>query len=107
MATKRRLAFGYCPPTGDRGLERIDPATFPRDLPRVLDVAAPHFDSFWVSDHLQLGARYRLECWTQLTWIAARYPKQLLGTVVMVTAVGVLSTWSVLMRKPLGTLREQ
>jgi putative ABC transport system permease protein len=30
-----------------------------------------------------------------------------LGTVALVTTVGVLSTWSVLMRKPLGTLREQ
>jgi putative ABC transport system permease protein len=30
-----------------------------------------------------------------------------LGTVALVTSVGVLSTWSVLMRKPLGTLREQ
>jgi putative ABC transport system permease protein len=29
------------------------------------------------------------------------------GTVALVTIVGVLSTWSVLMRKPLGTLREQ
>ena len=27
--------------------------------------------------------RYRLECWTQLTWIAARYPGPLLGTIVM------------------------
>ena len=31
----------------------------------------------------------------------------ILGTVALVTTVGVLSTWSVLMRKPLGTLREQ
>src|SRR5262249_10867112 len=69
--------------TGDRGLERVDPATFTRDLERALDLASRHFDSFWVSDHLQIGAKYRLECWTQLTWIAARYPKQLLGTVVM------------------------
>jgi predicted lysophospholipase L1 biosynthesis ABC-type transport system permease subunit len=31
----------------------------------------------------------------------------ILGTVALATTVGVLSTWSVLMRKPLGTLREQ
>jgi putative ABC transport system permease protein len=31
----------------------------------------------------------------------------ILGTVALVTIVGVLSTWSVLMKKPLGTLREQ
>ena len=27
--------------------------------------------------------RFRLECWTQLTWIAARFPEPLLGTIVM------------------------
>jgi alkanesulfonate monooxygenase SsuD/methylene tetrahydromethanopterin reductase-like flavin-dependent oxidoreductase (luciferase family) len=26
---------------------------------------------------------YRLECWTQLTWLAARYPRQQLGGIVM------------------------
>ena len=31
----------------------------------------------------------------------------IVGTVALVTIVGVLSTWSVLMRKPLGRLREQ
>ena len=29
------------------------------------------------------------------------------ATVALVTTVGILSTWSVLMKKPLGTLREQ
>jgi alkanesulfonate monooxygenase SsuD/methylene tetrahydromethanopterin reductase-like flavin-dependent oxidoreductase (luciferase family) len=27
--------------------------------------------------------RYRLECWTQLTWVAARFPAQMLSTIVM------------------------
>jgi hypothetical protein len=31
----------------------------------------------------------------------------IVGTVVLVTIVGVLSTWRVLIRKPLGVLREQ
>ncbi len=82
MATPR-IDFGYCPPTGDRGIETVNPATFPRDLERALDRARSHFTSFWVSDHLQLGDKYRLECWTQLTWLAARYPDQRLGTIVM------------------------
>jgi alkanesulfonate monooxygenase SsuD/methylene tetrahydromethanopterin reductase-like flavin-dependent oxidoreductase (luciferase family) len=79
----RRVDFGYNPPTGNRGIERVDPRTFVRDLQHVLDVASQSFSSLWVSDHHQTGDRYRLECWTQLTWIAARYPGPLLGTVVM------------------------
>ena len=78
-----RLAFGYNPPTGNRLIERVDPATFAADLDRVLDVAAPSFESLWVSDHLMTEDRFRLECWTQLTWIAARFPGPLLGTIVM------------------------
>jgi alkanesulfonate monooxygenase SsuD/methylene tetrahydromethanopterin reductase-like flavin-dependent oxidoreductase (luciferase family) len=77
------ITFGYNPPTGNRLLERVDPATFVRDLGHVLDVACQHFGSIWVSDHHMTGDRYRLECWTQLTWIAARYPGPLLSTIVM------------------------
>jgi alkanesulfonate monooxygenase SsuD/methylene tetrahydromethanopterin reductase-like flavin-dependent oxidoreductase (luciferase family) len=78
-----RLAFGYNPPTGNRLIERVDPATFAADLDRVLRVAAPSFESVWVSDHFMTEDRFRLECWTQLTWIAARFPEPLLGTIVM------------------------
>src|SRR5687768_18395561 len=79
----RLIGFGYNPPTGDRQIERVDPKTFVRDLTHVLDVATQSLDSLWVSDHHMTGDRFRLECWTQLTWIAARYPGPLLGTVVM------------------------
>lgn len=78
-----RLAFGYNPPTGNRLIERVDPSTFTADLDRVLGVAAPNFESVWVSDHFMTEDRFRLECWTQLTWIAARFPQPLLGTIVL------------------------
>ncbi len=78
-----RLAFGYNPPTGDRLIERVDPATFTADLDRVLSLAAPAFESIWVSDHFMTEDRFRLECWTLLTWIAARFPDPQLGTIVM------------------------
>lgn len=78
-----RLAFGYNPPTGNRLIERVDAATFTADLDRVLAVAAPAFESVWVSDHFMTEDRFRLECWTQLTWIAARFRHPLLGTIVM------------------------
>src|SRR5919109_1548670 len=78
-----RLAFGYHPPAGDRGIETVTPTTFRADLERVLAVAASAFDSIWVSDHFTTNDRYRLECWTLLTWIAARFPPPLVGTIVL------------------------
>ena len=78
-----RLAFGYNPPTGNRKIEVIDEATFVADLDHVLELAAPAFESLWISDHLMTEDRFRLECWTQLTWVAARFPGPLLGTIVM------------------------
>ena len=81
--TKPRVEFGYNPPTGNRLLERVEPATFVRDLQHVLDIASRHFTSFWISDHHMTEDRYRLECWTQLTWVAARFPGPMLGTIVM------------------------
>jgi alkanesulfonate monooxygenase SsuD/methylene tetrahydromethanopterin reductase-like flavin-dependent oxidoreductase (luciferase family) len=77
------IDFGYNPPVGDRGVEQFDPATYVRDLQRVLDVAQDHFSSFWVSDHLMTHSGFRMECWTILTWLAARYPEQTLSTIVM------------------------
>jgi len=83
MAKGRPVDFGYNPPTGVRGIENVDSRTFIRDLQHVLDVASPHFSSFWISDHHMTGDRFRMECWTQLTWIAARFPGPMLGTIVM------------------------
>ena len=77
------IEFGYNPPTGNRQLERVEPKSFVRDLQHVLDVACKHFESIWISDHHMTADRYRLECWTQLTWVAARFPGPLLGTIVM------------------------
>lgn len=75
--------FGYNPPSGTRGIERFDTRTFVRDLQGVLDVASQHFASLWVSDHLMTVEPFRMDVWTQLTWIAARYPGPQLGTIVL------------------------
>ena len=77
------IEFGYNPPTGNRLIERVEGRTFLRDLQHVLDIASQYFSSLWVSDHFQTEDRFRMECWTQLTWIAARYPGPMLGTIVM------------------------
>ena len=83
MTGRPRMEFGYNPPSGERGLETIRPREYLADLHRSLDVAAQAFTSLWVSDHLNYADEWRMECWTLLTWIAARYPDQGLGTIVM------------------------
>ena len=77
-----RLQFGYHPPAGDRGTERVDPATFLHDLDRVLALAAPAFESVWISDHFMTNDRYRLECWTLLTWVASRHTELSIAPIV-------------------------
>jgi len=81
--TKPLMDFGYNPPCGERGYEVITPRNYLYDLHRALDVASQNFSSLWSSDHLNYGSEFRVECWTMLTWMAARYPGPMLGTVVM------------------------
>jgi alkanesulfonate monooxygenase SsuD/methylene tetrahydromethanopterin reductase-like flavin-dependent oxidoreductase (luciferase family) len=78
-----RIDFGYNPPTGTRQIEQFDPRTFVRDLQDVLEFASQAFSSLWFSDHLMTVEPFRMECWTELTWAAARFPGPLLGTIVM------------------------
>jgi len=78
----RPVHLGYNPPSGQRGLERIDAGTFVGDLDRALAVMAPIVDSLWISDHFMTGDRFRLECWTLLTWVAARRPGLSIGPIV-------------------------
>lgn len=57
--------------------------------PKILPVVAQHFDSLWIPDHLYAFDNNHLpylECWTGLTWIAARYPTLKVGPIV--AAVG-------------------
>jgi alkanesulfonate monooxygenase SsuD/methylene tetrahydromethanopterin reductase-like flavin-dependent oxidoreductase (luciferase family) len=77
------IEFGFAAPPGDREMGRINRATFVADLDRLMLIAGRVFDSVWVSDHLMEGDRYRLEPWTQLTWLAARVPGVRLGNNVL------------------------
>ena len=77
------MEFGYHPPSGERGLEVIRPRDYMSDLHRACDVASQSFGSLWVSDHFAYNDEFRMECWTHLAWIAARYPGPKLGTIVM------------------------
>jgi alkanesulfonate monooxygenase SsuD/methylene tetrahydromethanopterin reductase-like flavin-dependent oxidoreductase (luciferase family) len=77
------VEFGYNPPSGRRGVEQFEGRTFVRDLQAALDVAAQSFSSLWVSDPLMTAEPFRMDVWTPLTWIAARYPGPKLGTIVL------------------------
>jgi alkanesulfonate monooxygenase SsuD/methylene tetrahydromethanopterin reductase-like flavin-dependent oxidoreductase (luciferase family) len=79
----RPVRFGYNAPTGHRGFEDLDAATFVGGLQHVLDFVSQHFSSIWLGDHVMTGDKFRVECWTQLTWMAARFPRPMLGTLVM------------------------
>jgi alkanesulfonate monooxygenase SsuD/methylene tetrahydromethanopterin reductase-like flavin-dependent oxidoreductase (luciferase family) len=83
MVHKPLMEFGYNPPCGERGYETIVRRDFLKDVHRACDIASQSFDSLWTSDHLNYGSEFRVECWTLLTWIAARYPGPRLGTVVL------------------------
>ena len=74
MTDKPRMDFGYNPPTGERSLETIRPREYLSDLHRSLDVASQSFSSLWISDHINYGSEFRMECWTLLTWIAGPVP---------------------------------
>lgn len=53
---------------------------------QVLAVVAEHFDSIWVQDHFyafRSPADAWLECWTTITWLAARYPTLHVGPIVL------------------------
>ena len=80
------MDFGYSVPSGDRGMETIRPGLFLGDAARVLAIATEAFSSIWVSDHLMFESKPRWECWTWLTWLAARYPNVQLGTLVLCNA---------------------
>lgn len=56
------------------------------EQPEVLTVVDEHFDSIWVQDHFYAfrdPADAWLECWTTITWLAARYPRLRVGPIVL------------------------
>src|SRR5258708_35107503 len=50
---------------------------------RALDLAAGHFDSAWMVDHLQSGSDGLLESFTTLSYLAALHPQLKFGQTVV------------------------
>jgi len=50
---------------------------------QFIQAMQPPFDTVWVEDHLQWGGRPMIECWTTLTYLAAKYPHLKFGSIVI------------------------
>ncbi|HUS14167.1 MAG TPA: LLM class flavin-dependent oxidoreductase [Chloroflexia bacterium] len=74
-------SFGWIMPSGAFGVEGR--AAYVADIERGLRLIAGHFDSAWMSDHLQFGTADRLDGWTALTYFAARHPNLQFGHAVL------------------------
>jgi alkanesulfonate monooxygenase SsuD/methylene tetrahydromethanopterin reductase-like flavin-dependent oxidoreductase (luciferase family) len=58
----------------------VDPMTHYRT---VLEMVPAVFSTVWISDHLQFGAKPRMEGWTLLTYLAASFPRFRYGHLVL------------------------
>lgn len=79
--------FGWRVP--DFPVDGSNTGTFLRQIAQMLDLTEGRFASAWVADHVVPWAPWQapetptIECWTTLTFLAARYPERLWGSVVL------------------------
>src|SRR6266700_7969374 len=78
MAT---IQFGWTLPGGPRN--NIARDTFLSLLNEGFKIIDEHFDSVWLTDHLQYEARPILEGWTTLTYFMGMYPHFNFGHTVL------------------------
>ena len=80
-----KIHFGWIAPIIGVAKSHYVPVVIAQEA-EVLPVVAQHFDSIWVADHFYALAERSdpwLECWTTLTWLAARYPTLQIGPLVL------------------------
>jgi alkanesulfonate monooxygenase SsuD/methylene tetrahydromethanopterin reductase-like flavin-dependent oxidoreductase (luciferase family) len=58
-------------------------ATFLEGYARSIDLLGPEFTTLWASDHFQFGDAPVLECWTRLCFLAARFERFQVGSLVL------------------------
>ncbi len=76
-----RIQFGLILPAELRDKQQLP--TLVADMHRALDLAAGHFDSAWMVDHLQSGSDGLLESFTTLSYLAALHPQFKFGHTVV------------------------
>jgi len=67
-----RIQFGWTIPSGPREQVR---GPFLASINQGFDIIKGHFDSAWLTDHLQYNDNSLLEGWTALTYHAAQHPE--------------------------------
>ncbi len=81
------MTFGWKVP--EFPADGSDFATMMQQATETLDLVQGHFTTAWVTDHFLPWARWQavevpvIECWTTLTFLAARYPQLHWGTIVL------------------------
>jgi alkanesulfonate monooxygenase SsuD/methylene tetrahydromethanopterin reductase-like flavin-dependent oxidoreductase (luciferase family) len=78
--TETKIQFGWALPPGARATE--DSSQFDAGMRRTLQTIVGHFDSAWMTDHLQWGEDECLEAMTTLAYYAALSPQLQWGTMV-------------------------
>src|SRR4051794_30964953 len=58
-------------------------ATFLDGYDCSVDILGPEFTTLWTSDHFQFGDAARLECWTRMSMLAARFERFKVGSLVL------------------------
>ena len=83
----KRAEFGWRVP--DFPTDGSDGTAFLGQITGTLDLIAGRFDAAWVADHVVPWAAWQswevpaVECWTTLTFLAARYPQLTWGPIVL------------------------
>jgi len=73
-----KLTFGWHMPSFP--VDGSDAQAFVQQITQTMDLLQPAFDSAWVDDHFWPWAKFQapdtpyMECFTTITWFAARYP---------------------------------
>jgi alkanesulfonate monooxygenase SsuD/methylene tetrahydromethanopterin reductase-like flavin-dependent oxidoreductase (luciferase family) len=82
-----QVEFGWR--VADFPTDGSDSARFLRQITETLDLIHGRFDAAWVADHVIPWASWlppetpAIECWTTLTFLAARYPELTWGPIVL------------------------
>jgi alkanesulfonate monooxygenase SsuD/methylene tetrahydromethanopterin reductase-like flavin-dependent oxidoreductase (luciferase family) len=76
-----QIQLGLVIPNGP--YRRLSREEFTATVEKSLEIAAGHFDSFWLTDHLQFEDNPLFEGWTALTYQAALHPQFKFGHAVL------------------------
>jgi alkanesulfonate monooxygenase SsuD/methylene tetrahydromethanopterin reductase-like flavin-dependent oxidoreductase (luciferase family) len=84
---EQRVTYGWRVP--DFPTDGSDSATFLRQITETLDLVHGSLDAAWVADHVVPWASWQavdtpaIECWTTISFLAARYPELIWGPIVL------------------------